>query len=149
MKSNRWRALFAALALVVLGFALGVATTFVIGARAVRLAFNSPDSAPGLERLLARVEHDLTRSVDLDPAEKAAVHQELARTSDKIKDLRARTIGELRHDVADTVDRIASRLPPGKRTTFLREIQERLAWMHLDATPPATAPRDPRASTSP
>jgi len=94
------------------GICVGVVSTRVVIRRSIRQAVRQPE----LVRL--RIERDLTRELDLDPAQQAKLDEILVSTQQQIATARAERQPRFRAIFADTQKRISDLLTPEQRTKF-------------------------------
>lgn len=139
MNPRRLRGWLAALALFILGVAVGAAGTGWLGLRAVRRAFQAPVGAVGpADRAAARIGADLTEELALTPEQSARVQAILNDSAANLKavraDARIAAVAELRA----ATDRIAAALPPEMRAALDRIIARR--YERLGLTPPPVDP---------
>ena len=150
MIASRTRAWLIALAIFVLGLAVGTAATAALGLRSIRQALRDPEGRVTFaERATDRIERELTRSLDLTPAEAKQLAANLEQTRANFRALRQRAAVDIRGELRATVRRIAADLPPEKRREFLRHVArrvERLGLPALEETDPhADQPAEPAA----
>ena len=137
--SNRWKALLLLVTVFVLGAGLGIGGTFYFVRSQVRYAMSHPLAERGrIDRVSARVESNLIRSLDLDEGERQAVHEELAASMKQGRRIRLRALVEVRLLVRDTVSRIENRLPVEKRAKFKWLAKERLGRWGFRSDGPET-----------
>ena len=154
MSPLRWRAVLAALAIFVLGTAVGATVTVGLGVRALRAVLRNPDQtrAP-IDKATARIEADLFRDLRLSPAERETVHLELQQCALDLRALRTDSVQKLEQKVQGTVERIAARLPTERREAFYRLAERRLGWLGVPVRPLAPSqnatPAPPAAENSP
>ncbi len=143
--SNRWKAVLLLVAVFVLGAGLGIGGTLYFVRSQVRSAMLHPLAERGrIDRLSARVESHLTRSLNLDAGEQQAVREELATSLKRARRIRLRALIEVRLLIRDTVSRIENRLPVEKRAKFKRQAEERLSrWgFRLDGPETLAEPKE-------
>ena len=125
--SNRWKALLMLVTVFVLGAGAGVGGTLYYVRSQVRYAMMHPFADRGrLDRLAARVESNLTQSLNLDASERQAVHEELSVSVQRAKRLRLRMFFETRMLMRDTLARIEKRLPAEKQAQLKQKAEDRL-----------------------
>lgn len=126
--SNRWKAVLILLLVFALGAATGVGGALFYVRSQMRFAVVRPLSGRDrLDRLAARVESNLSKSLKLNAQERSAVHGELAVSVEKARQLRTRMFLEVRALVADTLARIGNRLPPEKQAKLKKKAADRLS----------------------
>ncbi|XHR27242.1 MAG: hypothetical protein ACFUZC_14980 [Chthoniobacteraceae bacterium] len=136
----RWKALILLAAVFVLGAGIGVGSTLYYVRSQVRYAMLHPFADRGrLDRLAARLEANLTRSLDLDAAERRAVHEELAVSVKQARQLRRQNSVESRKLVRDALARIEKRLPADKQAKLRKKAEDRLSRWGLRAGGPDEA----------
>ena len=102
----------------------------------------SENEAGPVDRFLAGTERSLARRLALTPEERAAVHEELARTSHEFKRDRAVFFNSVRGIAVDTIARMARRLPPEKSAQLQKLAHQRFVSLGLLPGPsPASSPR--------
>lgn len=85
-------------------------------------------SGPG-EQMLNRFERNLAKELDLTEAEKAAVRTEMDQTRARLRELRESAATDFTQVTRDSVERVSTALPPGKRKIFREMTRERLkSW---------------------
>lgn len=139
MNRPRLRAWFAALALVLLGVAVGAAGTGWLGLRAIRRAVQAPAGAVGpADRAAARIAADLTNELALTPEQSAQVQTILNQSATNLKAIRADAMTAAAAELRATTERIATALPPEKHAALHRVLARR--YERLGLTPPPFAP---------
>ncbi|MBE7537299.1 MAG: hypothetical protein HS122_02650 [Opitutaceae bacterium] len=137
MNASRGRAWVVAIAIFILGVAVGGLLTTWLGLQRIRHNLRNPGSAAGLfERAGNRIGDDLVHALNLTPEEDAEVRHELERMGVQLKDIRRRSGIDAAAEVRSTVRRIGASLPAEKREK-LREIL-RHRFRRLGLTPPDT-----------
>jgi len=140
VKFPHWRGWLATAVIFILGVAVGVAGTAWTGARMLRRALQAPASAPGLaNRAAERMGAELTKTLELTPAESKRVQAELDQTATNLKLLRVQWTEKAAAEIRGSTGRIAATLPPGKRAEFYRVIAKRYGRLGL-ATPELSKP---------
>ncbi len=134
MITIHWKALLAAFFLFVTGIAVGILGTVGFGVRQMRATLHEPAAHGRFDRALGRVENRLVRELDLDAAQAAMVHRELARSGQELRAQRTETAQRNRRTIAAAVIRIGAELPPEKRAELRRLVRQRLGRLGLDLT---------------
>lgn len=87
-------------------------------------------------RFINRTESQLSKELNLTPTERSHVRAELQKTRDRMIEIRLRRSAEMRQLTRETIDRIASGLPPEKQTGLRKHAQNRFApWGLLEKNP--------------
>ena len=130
---NRLKALLLLALVFFLGVAAGVGITGVVTVKRLQASLRSSLVAEGpAKRFVDRVERDLLKRLDLTPEEQAAVREELGASRGKLMEIRSGLRRDVRVLAADSVERIATRLPEGKREALRKYAGERLRPWGLD-----------------
>jgi hypothetical protein len=138
--SARWKAVLLLVAVFALGAGIGVGGTLYYFRSQVRHTMMHPLADRGrIDRLAARVEANLARSLDLDAGERQAVHEELAVSVEQARQLQKRMFFEINGVIRDTLTRIEKRLPPDKQAKLKRKAEHRLARWGFRADGPDAA----------
>jgi hypothetical protein len=137
-RRSKWKALLLLLVVFFLGAAAGVGTCGAIIVAKLKADARNPGGASRpMQRFFDRTEKQLGKELELDPSERQAVHEELAVTSDRVRDIRLHLSKDVRTLARETVDRIASHLPPAKQSLLREKAAKRLGpWGLLDAPEP-------------
>ena len=143
--SGVWKALLVLVLVFVLGAAAAIGGGLLLLRSQIRIAATAPATQQGpLDKLAARIEERLGDRLQLSPAERSALHEELAVTTLRAKELRTRLADDIRELAADTFGRISSHLPGDKQAKLKEEMDARLApWGLL---PQAGAGQPPKAN---
>lgn len=132
--SPRTRSVLAAGLILGVGFAFGTVFGLWCATRMMTQFVNASPDAPGpSDYLIDRIEADLTRQLDLTPAERAAVGAEMRATVGSTKRLRAENTLRMRAIFTDATERMAARLPPEKAAKFRELTVRRFRQLGLDA----------------
>lgn len=128
-----------------LGGACGFGGGMILLRSWIRLAITAPVSNHGpIDKLAARIESNIGRSMKLSADELRAVHDELAVSIRKAKELRLRVGDEARALAEDTIARIDSHLPTDKQAGWRQQATARLEpWGLL---PPAKMGDKPKTN---
>ncbi|MBI5382612.1 MAG: hypothetical protein HZA31_11985 [Opitutae bacterium] len=134
-----WRGWLVAGAIFVLGVAAGGAGTVWLGVRYLRQSLQAPASARSTaDRAAERIGADLTKTLQLTPAESARVQAILAESAGNLKTLRVQATAQIAAELRASNARIVATLPPEKRPEFYRVIARR--YERLGLTPPTPGP---------
>jgi hypothetical protein len=136
MIASRTRAWLAASGIFLLGLAVGVALTVVVGARQMRRTLENPESRPALvDRAAERVGRGLASELGLTAEETALVNAELATAAAAVRRVRLRALADVAREFRGAMQRIGEGLPVEKREAFDRVARERLRRVGLGAMP--------------
>lgn len=126
-----------------LGAGCGIGGSMLLLRFWIRLAVTSPVSNHGpLDKLASRIENHLKHSLKLSDDELRAVHEELALSTRKAKELRLRVGDEARGLAEDTIVRIGSHLPSDKQANWRKQATARLEpWGLMPSAKAETAPK--------
>ena len=140
---STWKAALLLLVVFLLGAGCGLGGSMLLLRSWIRLAVTSPVNNHGpLDKLASRIEYHLQRSLKLSDDELRAVHEELALSTRKAKELRLRVGDEARGLAEDTIVRIGSHLPPDKQANLRKQATARLEpWGLLPGAKVETAPK--------
>ena len=122
----RWKAL----ALLALIFVLGIAVGVGGGALALRHTLQQKiANGTGTTAVVDRIEQATISSLNLTPAEQAAIAPEFQITRTRVLEQRREIIKDLREDALDTLQRVKAKLPPEKQLRLEQSALKRLeAW---------------------
>jgi len=134
---GRGRAWAMALAIFVLGVAVGAAGLGAVGYVAVKRTLQNALTGPGLmERAAERIGTDLKRNLSLTEAEAQRVQGVLDQSATRLRALRRRSalqaVGELR----SATEEISAALPPEKREAYEKIVRQRLDRLGLPGRTP-------------
>jgi hypothetical protein len=134
---GRGRAWAMALAIFVLGVAVGAAGLGAVGYVAVKRTLQTALTGPGLmERAAERIGTDLKRNLTLTDAEALRVQGVLDQSATRLRALRRRAalqaVGELR----SATEEISAVLPPEKREAYEKIVRQRLDRLGLPGRTP-------------
>ncbi|WP_334319623.1 hypothetical protein OH491_07470 [Termitidicoccus mucosus] len=138
----------AAAAVFLLGLAVGGAGAVWFGTRALRTRLQAgPEAWPAQsERIIDRIQADLTKSLALTPEESARVEATLRESAGAMRAIRLRAFAQARMELRAAIRKIAAELPPEKRDEFHRVMARRYERLGLQPPSP-TLPAD--AETTP
>ncbi|MBP7141811.1 MAG: hypothetical protein KBA71_07875 [Opitutaceae bacterium] len=135
MSANRGRAWVVAVAIFVVGVAVGGLATTWLGLQRIRHNLRSPGVSSGLfDRAGNRIGDDLVSALQLTPAEETGVRNEIEKMLVQLKQLRHRGALDAAAEVRATVRRIHMTLPPAKREKLREVLRHRFEKLGL--TPP-------------
>jgi hypothetical protein len=135
MKRFPWRGWLVAIAIFVLGVAVGGAGVTWAGIRAVRQALQAPAGERGAaDRAAKRIGADLTKRLQLTPEMSARVQAILDQSATNLKSVRAQAAARAADELRMSTERIAAELPPEKHAEFYRVIARR--YERLGLQPP-------------
>ena len=142
--SGTWKALLVLALVFLLGAATGIGGGLLFLRAQIRKAATAPVNNQGpFDKLSARIESQLGKNLQLDPQERNAVHEELALTTRRAKELRLHLAGDIRALAGDTIARIGSHLSAEKQTKLRQDADAWLAPWGLQ--PRASAVHPPKA----
>ncbi|MCW0219277.1 MAG: hypothetical protein OJI67_13205 [Prosthecobacter sp.] len=127
LKPGRTRALLLLLLVFLLGAASGVGGGLLFlrslahRAWAGELGENSP-----VELVANGLEHQVSAELELTPEERQAVQKELALTVGQFRELRVKMRSDIRAIVEDTLTRVETKIPEGKRARLRERAGARL-----------------------
>jgi hypothetical protein len=126
-KRSRWKAV-ALLGLVfVLGAACGIGGGLFVLRRVVHRAITDPQSdRTPVDLVIAALERDVSSELDLDDAQRHQLHQSLQITAQDFKGLRIEVWQKAREKARESLERIASQLPPEKAAKLREHATSRL-----------------------
>jgi len=138
-RRSKWKALLLLVFVFFLGAIAGVGTCGAIIVAKLKADARNPGGASRpMQRFFDRAEKQLGKELDLDPTERQAVHDELAVTSGRVREIRLNLSRDVRTLARETVDRIASHLTPAKQSLLREKATKHLGpWGLLDAPEPA------------
>ncbi|HRE06994.1 MAG TPA: hypothetical protein PKX00_15380 [Opitutaceae bacterium] len=135
---NRRRAWVLALAIFVLGVAVGAAALGTVGYVAVRRSFQNALTGPGLaERAAERIGADLRSSLSLTDEEALRVQGVLDQSATRLRALRRRAALQAFSELRTATEEISAVLPPEKREAYEKITRQRLDRLGF----PGRAPR--------
>ncbi len=124
---SNWKAVLLLLFVFILGAGCGLGGGLLLFRSWFRLAVTAPLSHHGpIDKLAAHIETNLSRSLKLSDDECRAVHEELAVSTRKAKELRLRVGDEVRELAADTIERVGRHLPADKQANWRRQATAKL-----------------------
>lgn len=125
-----------AAAIFILGLAIGIAGTALVGVRLVRQQLLSSPAVIGpADRVADRIGEDITKSLQLTPAESARVQTILHDAALNVKTTRARALVQAGEELRTAVERIAADLPPEKRAELRRLLLRRYERLGIRLPP--------------
>jgi hypothetical protein len=126
-KRSRWKAV-ALLGLVfVLGAACGIGGGLLVLRRLVQHAIAEPQSnRTPVDLVIAALEREMLSELDLDDAQRHQLHQSLQITAQDFKGLRVEVWQKAREKTRESLERIASQLPPEKAVKLRERASSRL-----------------------
>lgn len=120
-KNSRCKAVLLLMLVFVLGAGCGVGGGLLVLRRVVHRAIAEPQSEhTPVDRVIAALERDILSELDLDDAQRQQLHESLQITAEDFKGLRLEIWQKAREKARESLDRIASQLPPEK-AAMLRE----------------------------
>lgn len=135
MNAANARGWWVALAIFLLGIAVGCAGTVWVGVRAVRRVLQAPPAAMGpADRSAQRIGADLTKLLALTAEQSARVQAVLNESARRLKEIRADSLARAQAELRQATERIAAELPADKHAEFLRIVARR--YERLGLTPP-------------
>ncbi|PTY08711.1 hypothetical protein DB347_03820 [Opitutaceae bacterium EW11] len=141
MSAFQWRGWLVALAIFILGTAVGATVMASFGIRAFRRAMQAPEARIGFaDRAAARMGADLKTHLNLTPEEAEQVQALLNESARNMRALRVRMAAQAAAELRASTARIAASLPPEKRPEFYRLIAKRYHRLGLPAPTPEAAP---------
>lgn len=124
-----------AIAIFLLGIAVGGAGMTWAGIRAVRQALQAPAGERGAaDRAAKRIGADLTKTLELTPEMSARVQAILNQSATNLRAVRAQARVKAAEELLMATERIAAELPPEKHAEFYRVIGRR--YERLGLQPP-------------
>lgn len=134
MNDQRWRGWLVAIAIFILGVGVGGAGMAWAGIRVFRHVLQNPTNPHGLaERMAERIGTDLTKKLDLTPAESTRVKTILSESAVNLKALRAKAGTDVAAELRATFQQVAAALPQEKRPELYRAIAQRYKRLGLVA----------------
>jgi hypothetical protein len=126
-KRSRWKAV-ALLGLVfVLGAACGIGGGLLVLRRLVQNAISEPQgNRTPVDLVIAALEREILSELDLDAAQRKQLHESLQITVQDFKGLRVEVWQKAREKTRESLDRIASQLPPEKAAKLRERAANRL-----------------------
>jgi len=126
-------------AVYVAGIVTGVGGGFLFVRKEVRAALTAAAEQPApVDRLLGRMEAEISRDAGLTPLERAALQERMKVLAVRFKDSRARFARELRAAVQHEAETVAGRVDPARRERVREVIRHRLERWGLERRAPAT-----------
>jgi hypothetical protein len=134
----------AAAAVFLLGVAAGGVGAVWLGARALRTRLQAgPEAWPAQsERIIGRIQADLTRALALTPEETARVEAILRESAGNRRAIRMRAFAQTRMELRAAIRKIAAGLPPEKRDEFHRVFARRYERLGLQPPSPTLPAAD-------
>jgi hypothetical protein len=134
VNGSRWRGWLAAVAIFVFGAAIGCAGTMWFGVRALRQSLQAPIGSRGIaDRAAERIGAELTKKLQLTPAESARVRAILDESAGRLKALRGQVALQAIAELRASNEKIAAELPPEKRAEYYRIVAQRYERLGLPA----------------
>lgn len=122
----RTKAIFAAVLLIGSGFVVGTGVGAWFSARTIlRMLQSSPEEPALADAVVNHIHSDLSEQLDLDPASREALKQELQHSVVEVKRARAAGVDVMRRALIDAADRVAATMPPEKREAFYQLARRR------------------------
>lgn len=126
-KRSRWKAVLLLGLVFVLGAACGIGGGLLVLRRMVHRAIAEPQSEhTPVDLVIAALEHDISSEFDLDDAQRHQLHESLQITAQDFKGLRIEIWQKAREKTRESLDRIASQLPPDKAAKLREHATNRL-----------------------
>lgn len=126
-KNSRWKALLLLGLVFVLGAACGIGGGLLVLRRVVHRAIAEPQSEhTPVDLVIAALERDISSELDLDDAQRHQLHESLQVTAKDFKGLRLEIWQKAREKTRESLDRIASQLPPDKAAKLRERATSRL-----------------------
>lgn len=111
----------------VLGAACGIGGGLLVLRRMVHRAIAEPQSEhTPVDLVIAALEHDISSELDLDDAQRHQLHESLQITAQDFKGLRIEIWQKAREKTRQSLERIASQLPPEKAAKLRERATSRL-----------------------
>ena len=125
--SSRLKAVLLLLLVFVLGAACGIGGGLIVLRRLAQQAINAPNTKNAPINVAMRLlEDDLAGHVELSDKEKAMLNFELSECGTAFKDLRMEIWQKARTKATESLERIASQLPPDKAAKLRERAKSRL-----------------------
>jgi len=126
-KSSRWKAVLLLVLVFVLGAGCGIGGGLLVLRRVVHRAIAEPQSEhTPVDLVIAALERDISGDLDLDDAQRQQLHESLQATAKDFKDLRVEIWQKARTKATESLERIASQLPPDKAAKLRERAKSRL-----------------------
>ncbi|MBK8037949.1 MAG: hypothetical protein IPK22_12600 [Verrucomicrobiaceae bacterium] len=126
-KRSRWKAVLLLGLVFVLGAACGIGGGLFVLRRVVHRAITDPQSdRTPVDLVIAALERDVSSELDLDDAQRHQLHQSLQITVKDFKGLRIEVWQKAREKARESLERIASQLPPEKAARLREHATSRL-----------------------
>lgn len=126
-KSSRWKAVLLLGLVFVLGAGCGIGGGLLVLRRMVHRAITDPQSdRTPVDLVIAALERDVSSELDLDDAQRKQLHESLQVTAKDFKGLRIEIWQKAREKTRESLDRIASQLPPEKAAKLRERATSRL-----------------------
>lgn len=132
--SARWKAITLLVVVFLLGIIIGAASCVFVTIHRLQRAAKAPVSSIGpAEAVLNRAESRLAKELGLSPEATQAVHQELAITAQRIREIRSEMTQDSRLLARDTLKRLLPHIPESKQQKLLDSAKRHLEpWGLLD-----------------
>jgi len=126
-KRSRWKAVALLVLVFLLGAGCGIGGGLLILRRVVHRAIAEPQSDfTPVDFIVAALEHDMVSELDLDASQRHQLHATLQLTARDMKVLRSEMWGKVSQKARESLDRIASQLPPEKAAKLREHATSRL-----------------------
>jgi hypothetical protein len=126
-QNSRWKAVLLLGLVFVLGAACGIGGGLFVLRRMVHRAIADPQSEhTPVDLVIAALERDVSAEIDLDDAQRQQLHESLQITAKDFKGLRIEIWQKAREKTRESLDRIASQLPPEKAAKLRERAISRL-----------------------
>jgi len=126
-KSSRWKAVALLVLVFVLGAGCGIGGGLLVLRRVVHRAIAEPQNGhTPVDFVVAALERDISADLDLDDAQRQQLHESLQTTAKDFKDLRMEIWQKARTKATESLERIASQLPPEKAAKLRERAKSRL-----------------------
>lgn len=126
-KNSRWKAVLLLGLVFVLGAACGIGGGLLVLRRVVHRAIADPQSEhTPVDLVIAAFERDIASELDLDDAQRHQLHESLQVTAKDFKGLRIEIWQKARAKARESLERIASQLPPEKAAKLREHATSRL-----------------------
>jgi len=126
-KSSRWKAVALLVLVFVLGAGCGIGGGLLVLRRVVHRAIAEPQNGhTPVDFVVAALERDISADLDLDDAQRQQLHESLQTTAKDFKDLRMEIWQKARSKATESLERIASQLPPDKAAKLRERAKSRL-----------------------
>jgi hypothetical protein len=126
-KSSRWKAVLLLVLVFVLGAGCGIGGGLFVLRRVVHRAIAEPQSDfTPVDFIVAALEHDISSELELDTSQRNQLHATLQLTARDMKVLRSEMWEKVSQKARESLERIASQLPPEKAAKLRERASSRL-----------------------